>query len=104
MIFISDINMCGFVALGIAAVYLIILAIARPYVKNFRPILNSIFIVLIIAAQAVYRMKMNMSEAPFITTYLPLFILCMLVIVLLYNIIFMVLHVMESKKMFAKTP
>jgi hypothetical protein len=61
MIFISDINMCGFVALGMAAIFLILLIIVRPYLKNIRPILNSIFIVLIVAAQAVYRMNMNMA-------------------------------------------
>ena len=46
---------------GIAALYLLILVIVRPYLKNLRPILNSFFIVLIIAAQAVYRINMNMS-------------------------------------------
>lgn len=102
IIFISDMSICGFVATGISVLYLAILVIVRPYLKNIRPILNALVIGFILTTQTVYRLNANMAQAPWITTYLPIIILSLLGLVLIYNIFFMIMHILISKNLLSK--
>ena len=91
LIMLSSNKACGFGAIGVTLVYLILLIAMRPYQKNVRPILNIIILIAILAIESVYKMNFYSQDAQFMTSYLPLFIVIFLLVLLLANIIFMIL-------------
>lgn len=95
LIILSSNRLCGFLATGLAGLYVLFLIITRPYLKNLRPILNMIVMIGILAVESVYKINFNSAEAQFLTSYLPLFIVGVLLLLLLANVIFMILEVRE---------
>lgn len=98
LIIFSSNNACGFAALGITAFYTLFLIITRPYLKNIRPILNMLAILAFLAIETIYKLNFYSSDAQFMTSYLPLFIIIMLLVLLLINVVFMILQVRENHK------
>ena len=84
--------------MGITGAYTLFLIITRPYQKNVRPILNMAVILAILSVETVYKLNFYSAEATFITNYLPLFVVGLLLVLLLVNVIFMILEVMERFK------
>jgi high-affinity K+ transport system ATPase subunit B len=98
LIMLSNNKACGFAAIGITAVYLILLIVMRPYLKNVRPILNVVVVLAILAIESVYKMNFYSQDAQFMTSYLPLFVVVLLLVLLLANVIFMILEVKDRWK------
>ncbi len=93
LIILSSNKACGFVAIGIAALYTLFLIISRPYLKNVRPIINMFVIVMILVIESVYKLNFYSSDAQFMTSYLPLFIVIALLVLLFINVVFMILEI-----------
>ena len=55
-------------------------------------------ILAILSVETVYKLNFYSAEATFITNYLPLFVVGLLLVLLLVNVIFMILEVMERFK------
>ncbi len=98
LIILSSNKACGFVAIGIAGLYTLFLIISRPYIKNVRPIINMVVILMILAIESVYKLNFYSSDAQFMTSYLPLFIVIALLVLLFINVIFMILEIREKYK------
>lgn len=61
----------------------------RPYQNNIRPFLNSIVIVTTLGIYLAYKIKI-INEALWITTYIPLFLILMLLLCVILNILLLV--------------
>lgn len=96
LIILSNNQACAFVALGITGVYTLFLIISRPYQNNIRPILNMVVILAILAVSTVYKLNNYTSEATFVTNYLPLFVVGLILALLLVNVVFMILAAKEK--------
>lgn len=60
--------------------------------------MNMAVILAILSVETVYKLNFYSAEATFITNYLPLFVVGLLLVLLLVNVIFMILEVMERFK------
>ena len=60
--------------------------------------MNMAVILAILSVETVYKLNFYSAETTFITNYLPLFIVGLLLVLLLVNVIFMILEMMEKFK------
>ncbi len=60
--------------------------------------MNMAVILAILSVETLYKLNFYSAEATFITNYLPLFIVGLLLVLLLVNVIFMILEMMEKFK------
>lgn len=85
----SDSIMGISVAIGAILLEIIVIAIFRPYKHNIRPIMNGIVIVGVLAIYVNYKYKI-VDETEWITTYIPVFLLILLLVCVIINILLMI--------------
>jgi len=84
--------MALFGAAGLFGVFAIIQIIIRPYISNVRPIINSIFITLILGIYSYTKVNQDSESVTFLTSYISIFIIGLLFTALLFNIICIIAH------------
>lgn len=87
-----------YAAIGLTVLFALFLMIARPYLSNVRPIVNSIFLIAIFAAYAYAKINQNSEAATFSTSYLSLMLIGLLFLALIFNIVCMIIYKVSKCK------
>lgn len=79
------------IAIGVIGFEMLILLIFRPYKNNIRPFFNSSVIIITLGVYLAYKIKI-IDEALWITTYIPLFLILILLACVIVNILLLIRH------------
>jgi len=76
--------------------YLVALFIRKPYLENGRPLINSVFVCCLLAGYTVSKCFQDSESVQVYTSYLPLFIIGILLLALISNAACMLAHLIKG--------
>jgi len=94
--YFSSVDLCGYVAVGLASVLLLGQLIVRPYESNIRPFVNNLILIAVLSIYQYCKMIKNSTEVTISSTYIALFLIGLLVLALLFNLICMIVWKCQS--------
>ena len=96
--YFSNVDFCGYVALGIASILLLGQLIVRPYESNIRPFVNNLILIAVLSIYQYSKMIKNSTEVTISSTYVALFLVGVLVFALLFNLTCMIVWKCQSRR------
>ena len=89
---------CSYAVLSLAGVWMILGVIVRPYVSNVRPIVNTVFVFTILGLFMYADVNKDSNNVTFMTSYLPLWIIGVLILALIFNLVCLIVFKCQSCK------